>query len=273
MTGFWNVLSNKQAVFGMTMVAAIIICAVFAPLLAPNDPMKVDIAKRFVKASAEFPLGTDQLGRCILSRLLFGARYSLGIAGTILLLTSLISIITGMIAAYYGGISDRIFLGICDLLMAFPTLVFVLVLVSVLGLGLVNLMFSMVFANWVWYARIVRSHVLMERNKNYVMAAKAAGSSDSVIMIKHILPNIAPALIVFFSLGVAHNVLMVSGFSFLGLGVEAELPEWGSMLSNAKNMIYTQPHLMFYPGMCIFFTVCSFNILGEALRDIVSPDA
>ena len=107
MTGFWNVLSNKQAVFGMTMVAAIIICAVFAPLLAPNDPMKVDIAKRFVKASAEFPLGTDQLGRCILSRLLFGARYSLGIAGTILMLTSLISIITGMIAAYYGGIPDR----------------------------------------------------------------------------------------------------------------------------------------------------------------------
>lgn len=272
MSGFKKIMNNKQAVAGMVMLGVIIICAVFAPLIAPNDPTKTEISQRFVKVSAQFPLGTDQLGRCVLSRLIFGARYSLGIAGVVLLLTAMLSITVGTVSAYYGGKADRFLMGVCNIFMAFPPLVYMLIFAGVLGPGLKNLIVSLVMVGWVWYARVVRTHVLKEKNKNYVTAAKIAGSSDCKIIFIHILPNVAPALAVFFSMGIAENVLMISGFSFLGLGVEAALPEWGTMLSNAKNIIYTQPQFMFYPGICIFFTVCSFNIFGEALRDILSSD-
>ena len=272
MTGFASLLRNRQAVIGMVMIGAVVFCALFAPWLAPNDPQKIDLSKSFMKSSWEFPLGTDPLGQCVLSRLLFGARYSLLLAGVVLFLTGFISIALGTLSAYYGGVVDRVITALCDVFMAFPPLVFILAFVGALGPGMVNLMASMVLAMWVWYARIVRGQALVEKNKNYILLAKVAGLSDFRIIVKHLLPNIMPALIVFYTLGVGEMIFMISGFSFLGLGVEAGLPEWGSMLNEAKRNIYTQPYFMFYPGLCILFTVCGFNLFGEALRDILSPE-
>lgn len=261
---------SRQAVIGITMIAVVVLLAVFAPLLAPNDPNRVNISKRFAEPGGEFPLGADHLGRCELSRLIFGARTSLGIASAILVLIAAVSIVLGMLFSYYGGIADRIFSGICDVLMAFPPMVFILAFAGAMGPGVRNIIISVVLANWVWYARVVRSYVMLEKNKEYILSARAAGSSDFRIMARHIMPNIMPPLLVFFSLGIGDSVLMISGFSFLGIGVDPSVAEWGTMISNARSVIYTQPQLMFYPGLCIFFTICGFNIFGEALRDVLS---
>ncbi len=266
-----KIIKNKQAVIGLIMIIIVLIAAVLAPVIAPNDPMKVNITKKFQNNSSEYPLGTDQLGRCVFSRLVYGARYSLGIVIPILLVVALLSIILGTSAAYVGGKFDRIFILISDMVMAFPPLVIVLALVGSLGQGILNLAFAMIFSVWVWYAKVVRSYVLIEKNKDYVTAAIIAGSTDKDIIIKHIVPNILPSLIVFFSTGVAGMILMISGFSFLGLGIEAGTPEWGAMLSGAKQYIYSRPYMIAYPGICILFTAAGFNLFGEALRDIISP--
>lgn len=265
-----KILKNKQAVIGLTMILIVVFLAIFSPLLSPNDPMKGNIIDKFETNTDDYPLGTDQLGRCICSRLIYGARYSLGIAIPSLLIIMTISIILGTVTAYYGGIIDRIFLSICDIVMAFPPLVIVLALVASLGQGILNLMFAIIFGMWVWYTKMVRSYVLTEKNKEYISAARINGSSDIKIIFKHIIPNIFPCMVVLFSLGVGDVIIMISGFSFLGLGMEASIPEWGSMLNLSKKYFYSRPELMFYPGFCIFFTVVGFNIFGEGLRDIIS---
>lgn len=267
-----KITKNKQAVIGLAMIAITVLLALFAPIISANDPMKVDVVMKFQEASRDYPLGTDQLGRCVYSRLIYGARYSLGIAVPTLLIIVAASIVFAASAAYMGGVADRILALICDLLMAFPPLAVTLVLVGALGQGILNLAAAMIFSMWVWYARIVRSYVLMEKNKGYVTAARIAGSTDMKIIFKHIVPNILPSLIVFFSIGIGSMILMISSFSFLGFGVEAGAPEWGSMLSNAKQYIYSRPYMIVYPGVFIFFTVAGFNLFGEALRDIISPE-
>lgn len=265
-----KIINNKQALIGLLIIIIVVLIALFAPLIASNDPMKVDIRLKFKGPSKSYPLGTDQLGRCVFSRLVYGARYSIGITLLTLLIISIISITSGTLFAYLGGKFDLVFIHICDVIMAFPPLVIVLALVGSLGQGLFNLIFAIIFSVWVWYAKIVRSYVLTEKNKAYVTAAKIAGSSDLKIILKHIIPNILPSLIIFFSTGVASMILMISGFSFLGLGIETGAPEWGAMLSSAKKYIYSRPNMITYPGICILFTAFGFNLFGEALRDIIS---
>ena len=267
-----KITKNKQAVIGLVMIVIVIFTAILAPIIATNDPIKVDVTKKFQGVSSNYPLGTDQLGRCVFSRLVYGARYSLGIAAPTLLIIAILSIVLGTSAAYAGGKFDRIFILISDMVMAFPPLVIVLALVGSLGQGILNRAFAMIFSVWVWYAKVVRSYVLIEKNKDYVTAAIIAGSTDVDIILKHIIPNILPSLIVFFSTGVAGMILMISGFSFLGLGIEAGTPEWGAMLSGAKQYIYSRPYMIAYPGICILFTASGFNLFGEALRDIISPE-
>lgn len=267
-----KIMKNKQAVIGLIMIIIVMLIAIFAPLLATNNPTQIDIVNKFKNTSEQYPFGTDQLGRCVYSRLIYGARYSLGIAIPALTMILMISVMLATITAYYGGIVDRIFSSICDVVMAFPPLVILLALVSALGQSILNLMLVLVLAMWVWSAKLVRSLVLNIKNKNYIIAAKVAGSSDMKIILKHIIPNIFPLIIVFFSTAVGDMIILVSGFSFLGLGMESSVPEWGAMLSTSKKYMYSKPYLMFYPGLCIFFTVAGFNIFGEALRDIVSSE-
>ena len=265
-------LRDKQALIGLVLILFVTAIAVFAPSLAPNDPNKIDVLKKFLPASAQYPLGTDQLGRCILSRLVMGARYSLGIAVPTLLIISMIGIALGTAAAYIGGRVERVFLVICDIFMAFPPMVLVLSLVGALGQGIGNILIAVIVSMWVWFAKVVRTYAEIEKSKDYVVASRIAGCSGTQIIVRHIIPNILPQCIVYLSTGIASLILMVSGFSFLGLGFEAGTPEWGAMLSEAKANFYSHPTLIVYPGLCILLAAAGFNLFGEALRDIISPE-
>lgn len=263
-----KIVSNRQAVIGLVLISVVIITAIFSPILAFNDPLKGRLEDRFLDASSQYPLGTDQLGRCIYSRLIFGSRYSIGISLPILLITIIISFVVGIVSGYYGGLIDRILVGVCDIAMAFPPIMIVLVLMGALGQGMVGLIISIIISIWVWNAKIIRSAVIVEKSENYIVAARIDGSSDLKIMVKHITPNIASQILVLMSLGMGDIIIMISSFSFLGLGVDSTLPEWGAMIGVAKKYIYSRPHLILYPGFCILFTVVGFNLLGEAIRDI-----
>lgn len=266
-----KILKNPQGVIGLIFIAVAFFVAIGASILAPNNPELVDIGMKFEKASSEYPLGTDQLGRCVLSRLIYGARYSLGISMPVMLVVMAISLIIGTISAYIGGKLDRFLQVIFDIFMAFPPIVVVLSLVGSLGQGIRNIVIALIFSTWVWSAKVVRTYVLEEKSKEYVLSARIAGARDIDIILKHIIPNIFPNLLVYFSNGIAGTVLMISGFSFLGIGIEAGLPEWGAMLNNGRAFLYSHPELIYYPGICIFFTATGFTLFAEALRDIMDP--
>lgn len=263
---------NPQAMAGLIMIAAILLTALLAPVLAPHHPNTVNIANTYAPASPEYPLGTDEMGRCVLSRLLHGARYSLGIAVPTLLLLALFSTAVATACAYAGGKTDRIFSAVCDVFMAFPPLLIAVTLIGSLGQGMVNIVVSILFSMWVWFAKIVRTFVLQEKHKDYITACRVAGCSDLQIVLGHILPNILPQLIVYFSTGIASIVLTVSGYAFLGFGFAPGTAEWGAMFSQASSYLYSHPMLIVYPGLCIIFTTAGFNLFGEALRDIISPE-
>ncbi|MCG8501466.1 MAG: ABC transporter permease subunit [Firmicutes bacterium] len=265
-------LKNKQALIGLGLMLFVSMIAVFAPFIAPNDPNQIDTLNKFLHVSPAYPLGTDQLGRCVLSRLIFGARYSLGIAVPTLLALGTIGLAFGTAAAYIGGRLERVFLIVCDIFMAFPPLVIVLSLVGALGQGIEIILTAVIFSMWVWYAKVLRTYARIEKAKDYILASKIAGCSGLRIVFYHIIPNILPQCIVILSTGIASLILMVSGFSFLGLGFEAGTPEWGAMLNQARSSFYAHPRLVVYPGLCILITAAGFNLFGEALRDMISPE-
>ncbi|WP_072520308.1 ABC transporter permease [Gemella massiliensis] len=266
-----KIFHNRQAVFSLLLVILVITVALFAPFIAPNSPYTVNISEKFLPASSTYPLGTDQLGRCVFSRLVYGARYSLSIAFPTLLILAFISTIVGTVSAWFEGVLDKIILIVCDIFMAFPPMVIVLALLGIIGQGAVNLIISIVFSMWIWFVKVIRSYILIEKRKNYIIAATISGCNSFEIIFKHIFPNIAPLIIVYFSTGIAAIILMISGYSFLGIGLADNTPEWGVMLSNSKQYLYSNPMLIMYPGLCILLTSAGFNILGEALRDVLSP--
>ena len=257
---------HPTTMIGLVMTGAIVFCIVFAGMIAPNDPFRIDMGARFLGPSVEYPLGTDGFGRCILSRLVFGTRYSLGIAAAIVAIVTVLVVPLATTASYKGGMVDRFFLWTCDVSMALPPIVLVLAVVGVLGNGVLNLVFAGVFSYWGWYGRMVRSYTRTEAAKAYVLYARTGGTSFLGIVGKHILPNIVSQLIVLLAVGIGDAVLMVSSFSFLGIGLGADAPEWGAMLNGAKSMLTSSPELALYPGLCVLFTVSAFNLLGEGVR-------
>lgn len=267
-----KIFRNPQAVIGLVMILFITLIALLASVLAPHDPMAVNISMKFLSPSSEYPLGTDQLGRCVLSRIIYGTRYSLGIAIPILFFLAVIGTTLGTLGAWLGGWFDRRLTIICNIFMAFPPLVVVLALIGVLGQGILNLIVAIIFSMWVWFVKVIRSYVLIEKNKDYVVASEIVGCNSAQILLRHILPNLFPVMIVYFSTGVASIILMISGYSFLGLGFGTDIPEWGAMLNAGKQCLYSKPMLIVYPGLCILFTASAFNLFGEALRDILSPE-
>jgi peptide/nickel transport system permease protein len=266
-----KVLHNKQALVGSMLILFVLIVAVFAPLIAPNNPNAIDAMNKFQSGSRNFPLGTDHLGRCVLSRLIFGARYSLSISLPTLIALSVIGLSIGTAAAYRGGRTERVFLIICDIFMAFPSMIIVMSLAGALGQGVGIILFSVIFSMWVWYAKVIRTYASIEIAKDYIMAAKISGCGGLRVILYHIIPNILPQCIVLLCTGIASLILMISGFSFLGLGLAAGTPEWGAMLNQARSSFYSHPELVVYPGICILITATGFNLLGEALRDSISP--
>jgi ABC-type dipeptide/oligopeptide/nickel transport system permease subunit len=267
-----RIIKNKQGIIGLTMIFIVIIIAFLAPFIAPNDPNEINTALKFASSTSKYPLGTDQLGRCVFSRIVFGARCSLGISIPSLIILSIISIIIGSFTAYRGGRVDKFCSIICNIFMAFPPIVVVLSLSDLFGQGMLSIIISIVLSMWVWYVKVIRSYVLIEKEKDYIKSAKIAGCNDFKIVARHIIPNILPMMIVYFTTSIAALILMISGYSFLGIGINTDIPEWGSMLSSAKSYLYSNPKLIIYPGFSILFTATAFNLFGEALRNIITPD-
>lgn len=256
----------KAAMIGFSLIVLIVLCALLAGTLSPNDPVKINMEYRFTEPSPGFPLGADAYGRCILSRLLHGARYSLGLAFLVMAGIVVTTIPVGMTATYKGGIFERVYLWLCDISMALPPAVLVLAIIGVMGNGIANLVFSTIFSYWGWYGRMVRSYTQTELTKGYVTYAVTSGASSISILARQVLPNIFPGLMILFALGIGDTILMISGYSFLGIGLPPGLPEWGGMLSEAKSILLQAPQYAIYPGICVFVTVCAFNLFGEGMR-------
>ena len=248
----------------------VIIFSIVAPYLAPNDPLKTDFNKILVDASEQYPLGTDHIGRCVYSRLLYGARATLGTAFLLMVGISIVGILIGSLAGFKGGALDIVIMRIGDVLLAFPEIVFAIIIVGMLGAGIINTIIALSLIWWVKYARLSRVLVRKERKSEYVHAARMVGASDMKIFSHYIFLNILPFLVVQISLNIGSIIIALAGFSFLGLGIQAPTPEWGNMLNEGRVYIQTAPHLLFYPGLCLFVTVLLFNSLGELLRSILN---
>lgn len=259
--------SQKVIVLCSLILIVLFFITILAPWIAPNDPVAVNLAHKLQPPSFDYPLGTDHLGRCTLSRILYGARISLGFAMLIFISSLSIGLIIGIIAGYKGGWVDQLLMRFGDGVMAIPSLLLVLGFVGIWGAGLKQVVLGLILVQWVYYARIIRGMVLSLKEQNYIAAAKISGSSQWIIMKKHILPNVLPPLAVMGTLEMGWAIMDLSSMSFLGLGVQPPSPEWGAMIHEGKSYIRTNPALMLYPGLMIMLVVVTFNLLGEALSE------
>ncbi len=268
---FRSLLGQRVGVIGLVIVTVMVLVAIAAPVLAPDDPTRIDAARRLTSPSADAWLGTDNLGRDILSRLIWGARLSLGTAGAAAALILTIGVGAGMIAGFYGGLIDDLLMRVVDVLLAFPALILALAIAGVLGPSITSVMIGIVAVAWADYARVMRGQVLAARERQYVESARATGAGNARILLRHVLPNVLPPILVLASLEMGGLILAISGLSFLGLGAQPPTPEWGAMLNDGRTFIAAAPQLMIYPGVAISLVVVGFNLLGDGLRDAFDP--
>lgn len=265
-----KIFKNPQAVIGLTLILCVTTVAIFAPVLVPNDPEYVDVMLKYTEPCSEFPLGTDALGRCIFSRLIYGARYSLAISLPILLLLSAIGLFLGTLSVCGGKRLNAVLDYFCNTFIALPQLIVGIAIIGMLGKGFVNLVIAIIIGMWAWFTRMVRAYAQVEMGKDYMLAARIAGCGKIKMVFNHLIPNILPQFIVFASTSIANSILLISTFAFLDLGLPAGTAEWGSMLKEASSALHTHPEMLVYPGLCILITSGGFNLFGEALRDILS---
>ena len=266
-----RLLKQKVTIMSVAIIALFMIAGILSPVLAPNNPTTSDIKHKLEGPSPQFPLGTDHLGRCILSRLLYAIPVSLGSALVVMLITVAAGTAIGVLAGYYGGIIDEAFMRFCDVFLAFPNIVLILAIVGMLGPSLIHILVAASLVQWVWYARMIRGMVLDVKQSLYIMAARVAGTADGTIIWQHILPNVFPQIAVLATLDIGWVILNISGLSFLGLGVQPPTPEWGTMLNDGRAFVRSSPMLMVYPGVMILLAVTAFNLLGDAVRDVLDP--
>ncbi|TCK74092.1 ABC transporter permease [Acidipila rosea] len=260
------------AILGLALLALFFVLAVFAPLLAPDNPAAIDLTHRLAAPSAAHWFGTDELGRDILSRIIFGARLSLTVAVSVVGLSLSLGLILGGLAGFYGGVIDTLLnIFLMNAFLALPGILLAIAFVAFLGPGLVNLVLALSIGGWVGYARLVRGQVLAVREREFVEAARALGASDLRIFLRHILPNILQPVIVQAAIGMAGAVLAEATLSFLGLGVPPPTASWGSMLNDARSHLFDSPHMVVFPAIAVMLCVLSFNFLGDALRDYLDP--
>ena len=264
----WHVIfRKKRTIAGAVIILCFVFTALFAPVLAPHDPLLVDIVNKLQGPSPAYPFGTDQLGRCILSRLIWGSRYSLFYSSLVLVITVAVGVPVGMLSGYMGGKVDSLLMRIIDIFMALPSFIVALAIAGTLGASGRNLVLAMSLVYWADYARLSRTLTLQIKEQNYMMALKASGCSGVSIVFRHVLKNIAPSVVALATMDIGTIILSIAGFSFIGLGVQAPAPEWGIMLSDSKQFIQTCPRLMFFPGLTIVLIVLAFNLLGEGIQD------
>jgi peptide/nickel transport system permease protein len=264
--------SQPLAALGAVLLAVIVVTAIFAPVIAPANPAVIDLSHRLAPPSATHCLGADELGRDILSRILYGARLSLIVAVSVVGCSLLLGVVLGGIAGYYGGVLDTMLnVFVMNAFLALPGILLAIAFVAFLGPGLINLILALSVGGWVGYARLVRGQVLAVKEKEFVEAARALGASDLRIFVRHILPNIIQPLIVQSAIGMAGAVLAEATLSFLGLGVPPPAASWGSMLDGGRSHLFDAPHLVIFPALAVMLCVLSFNFLGDALRDYLDP--
>ena len=266
-----RIFHHKGAVITISFILAIVMIGILAPVIAPNDPYKVDIMNKFSKISAEYPLGADQLGRCVLSRLIWGIRPTLGLSFLTMLGTITLGGLLGIISGYFRGIIDEIIMRVVDVMLSFPSQIMVFAVVALFGIDVKNVILANIFIKWAWYARMIRTNVIKYRDKDFVNYSRVVGNSQMFILTKHMLPSISSELAVLASLDIGWAIINISTLSFLGLGVQAPVPEWGAMLNEAKEVLTTNPIQMIVPGIAIVVVVTAFNFLGDVLRDALDP--
>lgn len=262
---------NKLAVISAIVIVLIIIAAILAPIVAPYGYAEQDLVNRLKAPSAAHILGTDELGRDVFSRLVFGARLSLMIGIFPTSISMAIGIILGLLAGFYGGKLDYVIMRLCDIVLAFPSLLLAMVVMYTLGANILNIFIALALINWASVARVVRSETLSLKESEYVEAARSIGVKNTVIMIRHILPNCVPSLIVLFTLNVPSAILSESSLSFLGIGAQPPAASWGLMVTAGKQFLFTQPWISLSPAVAIMIIVLAFNFLGDGLRDVLDP--
>ncbi len=262
---------NRLALLGGVLALALIAIAVFAPVIARHDPTAIDAANRLLPPSAEYPFGTDDQGRDIFSRVVYGSRLSLIAAAVVLAISVSVGSLVGLVAGYRGGLVDEALMRITDMFLAFPALVLAMGVAAALGPSLFNAMVAIAIVWWPWYARLVRGETLRLRGEAFVEAARATGASDAQILLRHILPNCSTPIVVQMSLDVGYAILTTAGLSFIGLGAQPPTPEWGAMVATGKDYILDQWWFATFPGLAILIAVMSFNILGDGLQEAMNP--
>ncbi len=268
-----RLLKDPIALACLAFIVVVALLGIFAPLVAPNDPYASSILNKFAASSARFPLGTDHLGRCILSRMIYGIRPTLFLSLLTMVGTIGLGLVMGVLAGYLRGAVDEIIMRIVDVMLSFPSQIMILAIVALLGVDIRNVIIANVFIKWAWYARMIRTTVLKYRGKNFVLFSRTAGSSTGYILMNHMLPCIASEIAVLATLDTGWAILNISTLSFLGLGVQAPIPEWGAMLNEAKNVLTSNPEQMLAPGIAVVLLVAAFNMLGDSIRDAMDPKA
>jgi peptide/nickel transport system permease protein len=256
---------------GLALVAAVVLLAVLAPWVAPEDPHSQKLERRLEGPSREHLLGLDELGRDVLSRLIHGARVSVAVGLAVVVLSGLVGTAVGALGGYFGGRLDSCLMRLTDVFLAFPGILLAVALVAVLGPALEHVVLALVTIGWVGYARLVRGQVLQLRDQDFVVAARAQGLGTARILLRHVLPNVLPLLVVQASLGMAGAILAEASLSFLGLGIQPPTSSWGAMINAGRSHLLDAPYLTVVPGIAILLTVMGLNFLGDGLVDVLDP--
>jgi len=266
-----RLLHDKLAIAGMVIIGVLLLMALLAPIVAPYDPIIQEILKRRQGLSSEHWLGLDDLGRDILSRIIFGSRFSLQVGVVSVSLAIIVGAIVGAASGYLGGWVDTVMMRLMDIMLAFPALLLAIAIVTILGPGLLNMLYAIAIVSIPAYARIVRASVLSVKEQDYILAARSIGVPPLRLLFRNVFPNCLTPLIVQGTLGIGTAILDAAGLSFLGLGAQPPKPEWGAMLGQGRYSMFTAPHIVVFPGIAIMLTVLGFNLLGDGLRDALDP--
>jgi len=264
-------LRNRLAIIGMVIVAIYIFIAIFAPLISPMDPLKQNLSDKRIPPNKTHLLGTDQFGRDILSRILYGTQYALLVSSMSILLSIVFGTLFGLIAGYFGGVIDEVIMRIMDIFLAFPYLLLAILIVSALGPGIWNTILAIGIWGVPIFARQTRGAVIAIRDREFIQAARAIGNRAIRIMAIHLFPNIIPPIVVYAALYMGYAILMESALTFLGLGIQPPTPSWAEMIASGRNYVVVAPHIATIPGLAIMLATLGFNLLGDGLRDALDP--
>ncbi|MGM0852789.1 MAG: staphylopine uptake ABC transporter permease subunit CntC [Bacillota bacterium] len=266
-----NLRHDKLAMVSLIVILLTLLSGLFAPFIAPHDPAEVDMGLRYATPSWAYLLGNDHLGRCILSRILYGIRPSVLWVLLALAISVVIGTIVGFLSGYFQGRVDAVLMRVCDIMLSFPGYVMALAIIGVFGVGLENILIAFIVTKWAWFARVIRTSVRQFAESDYVRYARAIGVGHCRILIKHIVPVTFADIAVISSSSISSMILQISGFSFLGLGVQAPTAEWGMMLNEARSVMFTRPELLLAPGLAIIIIVMAFNFLSDSLQIALDP--